>query len=535
MGQIMTERVETVRITANISNYLAGMEAARTGTTKLTTTLAQQKAAAAAAAEAQGQAATKIGTAMMAIGAVAAVGVALAVKEFADFDAKMSQVQALSHATGDEMKELSDAALHMGQSIGFSASEVADAETELVKAGIGVSDILGGALKGSLELAAAGQIDVADATEIATIALTQFKLQGKDIPHVADLLAAGADKALGGVQDLGEALKSGGLVAAQFGLSLDDTIGTLSAFANAGLIGETAGTDLRQMLLKLANPAAESEAAMKKLGISIYDSNGDFVGAAGLAGQLKDKMTDLDPATRNAALATIFGSRAIAGANVLYQEGAKGIQNWIDQVDDSGFAAKQAAAKMDNLKGDMSKLGAAFDTDLIESGSNANGVLRGLTQGLTGVVKEIGNLPGPVLAVGLGVTALTAGTLLLGGGFLVLVPKIAAAKAALITFQESGISIGKTLGKGGAVVLAVTALAGAIANIGSSSELSAGKLAQVDAVADNLTKKNLNQLFKSAGGCDLGQHEEDGQVQGISQRRRVWELLDERVGRCEVG
>jgi TP901 family phage tail tape measure protein len=102
--------------------------------------------------------------------------------------------------------------------------------------------------------------------------LTQFNLTGKDVPHVADLLAAGADKALGGVSDLGEALKSGGLVASQFGVSLEETIGTLSAFANAGLLGETAGTDLRQMLLKLADPSAQASQDDDEARDRIYDN-----------------------------------------------------------------------------------------------------------------------------------------------------------------------------------------------------------------------------------------------------------------------
>lgn len=379
----------------------------------------------------------KVGKQLLVFGAATGAAVGLAVKKFADFDAQMSQVQALSHGSADEMRQLADAALTMGQNIGFSATQVADAETELVKAGISLKNILGGALKGSLDLAAAGQIDVGQATEIATIALTQFNLAGKDVPHVADLLAAGADKALGGVGDLGEGLKSGGLIAAQFGVSLDETVGTLSAFANAGLLGETAGTGLRQMLLKLGAPSAAASKTMADLGINIYDTNGQFVGMAGLAGQLHDKMKDLDPATRNAAMATIFGAKAIQGANVLYAEGAKGIAKWTNEVNDQGFATEQARAKMDNLNGDVKKFGAAVDTALIKSGSGANDTLRGLTQSLTDVAKFVGGIPQPVLSAGLAVTALTSGAALLGGGLLVLIPKIEATRAAVVRLNTS--------------------------------------------------------------------------------------------------
>src|SRR5206468_1362290 len=113
-------------------------------------------------------------------------------------------------------------------------------------------------------------------------------------------------------------------------------------FANAGLLGETAGTDLRQMLLKLADPSKQAADAMKTYGITLYDASGKFVGISDLAGQLHDKLVGLDEATRNSTLATIFGARAIAGANVLYNEGAAGIATWTKNVDDSGFAAQQA-------------------------------------------------------------------------------------------------------------------------------------------------------------------------------------------------
>jgi len=107
--------------------------------------------------------------------------------------------------------------------------------TELGKAGIGTADILGGALAGSLDLAAAGEIGVAQAAEIAATTLVQFRLAGSETTHVADLLAAAAGKAQGGVTDMAAALGQSGLVASQMGLSVEETTGTLAAFASAGL------------------------------------------------------------------------------------------------------------------------------------------------------------------------------------------------------------------------------------------------------------------------------------------------------------
>lgn len=488
----MADRTTKVTLIAEVSNYIAGMSKAAAATKK-TGTEAQKLSA-------QKQAFADVGHTALVAGGVIAAGIAVAIRAYAEFDAKMSQVRSLSHASGDDMAKLGDAAMTAGTAFGFSAAQSADAEIELVKAGVAVKDILGGALTGSLQLAAAGQIDVADATEIATIALTQFGLKGSDIPHVADLLAAGADKALGGVADLGEALKSGGLVASQFGVSLDETVGTLSAFANAGLIGETAGTDLRQMLLKLAAPSQQSADDMAKLGIGLYDAQGKFVGLANLAGQLHDKLGGLDEATRNQTLATIFGSRAIAGANVLYKEGTKGISKWTNSVNDTGFAASQAAGKMDNLQGDVTKLGSAFQNDLIKGGSGANDILRGTVQNVTGLVKTFAAVPEPVAAVGMAIAGVTAGVALLGGGFLTLVPKIQATKAAMAELNISGATVGKTFGKGGLIAVGLVGLEGALAGANSSIQLTSDQVSSLNARINTSDFSGLNKEFTDQYG-----------------------------------
>jgi hypothetical protein len=239
------------------------------------------------------------------------------------------------------------------------------------------------------------------------------------------------------------------------------------------------------MLLKLANPSADSAATMTKLGISLYDASGKFVGLTNLAGQLKDKLGDQTEATRNSALATIFGSRAIAGANVLYKEGAAGIAKWTDEVDTSGFAAKQAAGKMDNLNGDLSKLGAAFQKDLITSGSTANNTLREMVQLLTGLVSAYGNLPAPVQGTVLAIGAVVAVLALASGAFLTIIPRIAATKEAMATL---GITMKSTAIAGGVTAGALTALT-----------LVVGYFAQKQAEADSNTADFKTTLNETTG------------------------------------
>jgi TP901 family phage tail tape measure protein len=142
-----------------------------------------------------------------------AAGFGYAVKAAADFDKQMSAVSAATHANTQDMAALRAAALQAGKDTAYSATEAAQGITELSKAGVSTADVLGGGLKGALSLAAAGQMDVGEAAETAASAMTQFKLSGNQVPHVADLLAAAAGKAQGSVHDMGMALNQAGLVA----------------------------------------------------------------------------------------------------------------------------------------------------------------------------------------------------------------------------------------------------------------------------------------------------------------------------------
>ena len=453
----MTERVVKVSLTAQVSNYLAGMEQAR----KKTSEVGSEAEKAKAKVEAQAQAMQQIGTGLLAIGAVAAVGVGMAIKKFADFDAAMSEVQASTHESAENMGLLRDAAIEAGASTVFTATEAANAIDELSKAGVSAADVLGGALAGSLDLASAGGLGVADAASIAATALTQFKLEGSDIPHVADLLAAGAGKAQGSVQDLGAALAQGGLVASQAGMSLDETTGALAAFASAGLIGSDAGTSLKTMLLALEKPSGKAAQLMEDYGISVYDNQGKMLGMSEIAGQLQAGLKDLTDEQRNSALATIFGTDAVRSASVLYDQGAKGIDSWNKKVNDSGYAAETARIKLDNLNGDVEKLGGAFDTALIKAGSASDFALRGLVQTVTQLVDIFGSAPLGVQQVALALGVLTAGASLAGGAFLLGVPKIAQFQVALAQLAASEIPAvaAAAVGMQGAVVKSGAALA----------------------------------------------------------------------------
>lgn len=412
----------------------------------------------------------RMGQAATVSGALLAGGLALVVRSSAQFGQAMSGVAATGQDARNNIDALRQSALKMGPELGVSAKDAAGAIESLLKAGVSAKDVLGGALPGALTLAAAGTMDVGDAAEIAATALTQFKLSGKDIPHVADLLAAGAGKAQGEVSDMAAALKQSGLVASQFGLSLEETVGTLTAFASAGLLGSDAGTSLRTMLLRLGNPAGEAADTMKRLGIAAYDSRGQFVGMASLADQLKTRLKGLTPAQRDAAMATIFGSDAIRAANVLYAQGAAGIQQWTSEVNAQGFASDTAATKLDNLMGDLKKLGAAAEAAAIQMGSGMDGPLRGLVKNATGLVEWFGKLPAPIQQGAAMLAGFGGGALLAGGALMKLSVSAVDTWRSFRDLVPAGSKLSGALGKLGIAATVASAAFATAAWIGSTQQ-----------------------------------------------------------------
>lgn len=438
------------------------------------------------------RASTEVGKGMLVAGTALAAGVALSVVEFAKYDKALAGYRAVSQATRAETDALTKQAMKLGETYGYTAVEVVNAATALNKAGVSTKDVLGGALSGALTLAATDTIDVAEAAEVAAIAMTQFKLQGKDVPHIADLLAAGAANAVGDVKDLSWGLRQSGLVASQFGLSIEETVGTLSAFASAGLIGSDAGTSFKQMLLSLASPSGVAAKKMAELGLSAYDANGDFIGITALAGELQDKLGGLSQEGRNAALSLIFGQDAIRSSAVLYEMGAEKLGAWIDKNDEAGFAAKVAAEKMNNLNGDWKKLTVSINNGLIDMGSNADSFLRPIIQSVTGAVQAFRDLPEPVKGGILAVAGLTSGALLLGGAILTAVPKI-------VEFKESWDKLSASAGKHAGTMSKVITVVSGITAAYAAASVAIRMMSDAQIAADR--KANSTEIVNRIAGA----------------------------------
>ncbi len=307
----------------------------------------------------------------------------------ADFDKQMAATGAVSNATAEQLATLREQALKAGADTAFSASQAAAGQEELIKAGVSLKDVLAGGLDGALSLAAAGGIDVAQAATFASNALNTFKLSGDQTTHVADVIAAAANKSAIDVTDFGYSMQAGGLVASQMGFSLEETAAAFAAFGQAGLKGSDAGTSFKTFLSNLTPATKQARAEMARLGLDFTNADGTFVSLAEVAGQLQTKLGGLTDEQRAMALETLFGSDSVRAASVLFSEGAAGVEKWTQAVSESGFAGQVASKRLDNLAGDIEAFKGSVETAFISAGSAASAPLRSIVQTATETVNGI--------------------------------------------------------------------------------------------------------------------------------------------------
>lgn len=450
---------------------------------------------------------SKVGIAAGIAGASIAAGIGLAINASMGFDSSMSMVGAVSGATAEQMGRLRQAALDAGAATIFSAKDAADAEGELAKAGISVSDILNGALMGSLDLAAAGQLELGRSAEIAAQAMQIFSLKGTDVSHIADVFAAAANKSTGSVESLAQGLENvGGVAAKLFGLSLEETVGTLALFDQNALRGAEGGNALRSALMALATPTDQQREAMKAVNLEVYDAQGNFVGLSQLAGNLQTSFQGATEEQRNLALGIIFGSYGIRAANVLYQEGEEGVRKWTEAVDDQGAAARFSGTLMDNLAGDMENLQGSIETALIGAGSQGNDVLRFMAQRATDAVNGIAELPGPMQAAGLGMGGLLAAGLGLVFVLGTMIPKWHEVQDALRASGSAGEFAAEHMGKIARVGAGLTGAIVSFQMIGKSTESSAMGIAGMAAAGAAIGSvfPGYGTAIGAAAGATLG-------------------------------
>lgn len=287
-----------------------------------------------------------------------------------EFGNKIAQVSGYLDVEGENLEAMRQLALKWGKDTKYSATEAADAISELAKGGMTQAQIEGGALEATMLLASAGNISMADAAGVAVTAIKTFGLAAGDASEVADALAGAANKSTAEVDSLASAFKYVGGWATLAQWNINDVSGALGLLADHGMQGEMAGTALRNVMQRVAAPTDKAAAIMEKYGIQVRDASGHMKSATEIVDELNEAFDGIDEETRDEALNSIFGARALPAAIALMEEGSEGLQKYIDATKTTGYAAEMAQDQLGDLGWALELLRGEAETASVNLGAS---------------------------------------------------------------------------------------------------------------------------------------------------------------------
>ena len=340
-----------------------------------------------------GKSMTSVGSTLTKSVTVPLLGIGTAgLKVASDFDSAMSGVKAISGATGEEFDALRAKAIELGGSTAFSANEVAEAMTEMAKAGWDSQQILDG-MGGVLDAAAASGENLGTVSTIVADAITGFGMEAKESTRVADLLTQAANSGTIGINDLGESFKYIAPVAGSMGLSIEDVTTALSAMSMSGIKGSQAGTSLRGVLTRMVKPTDQVAAAMDELGIVLTNSDGTFKSLDQILSEMRGSFSGLTDEQKTYYAATLAGQEGMSGLLSLLNMSQEEYDEIAASMDNASGVAKETAEVMrDNLAADVEELGGSLESLAITLAEHIIPHLRTFVQWLTELVGKFTDL-----------------------------------------------------------------------------------------------------------------------------------------------
>ena len=324
-------------------------------------------------------------------GVVAGLGVA-AVKTASDFDSAMSQVKAVSGATGSDFDALRDKAREMGAKTKFSASEAADALNYMAMAGWKTGDMLDG-IEGVMNLAAASGEDLALTSDIVTDALTAFGLKASDSAHFADILAAASSNSNTNVAMMGETFKYCAPIAGALGFSAEDAAEAIGLMANAGIKSSQAGTALRTIMNNLTSEIQISGAALGEVTIQTTNTDGSMRELSVILGECRTAFAELSESEKAQAAEALVGKNAMSGFLALMNAGEEDVRKLSEAISDCDGASEEMALTMqDNLEGQLTILKSQLEELAISIGDMLMPAIRTIVGWIQGFVDTLNQM-----------------------------------------------------------------------------------------------------------------------------------------------
>lgn len=307
-----------------------------------------------------------------------------------NFESAMSQVEAISGATGSDLDALTKKAQEMGAKTKFSATESAEAFSYMAMAGWDTEDMLNG-IEGVMALSAASGEDLARTSDIVTDALTAMGYSAGDAGHLADVMAAASANANTNVGLMGSTFQYAAPLVGALGYSMEDTATAIGLMANAGIKGDKAGTALRAMLTRLASPTAEVQGKMENLGISLTDNEGKMKPLRKVIRELRDGFSELSEKEKAGAASAIAGKNAMSGLLAIVNSSESDFNKLISAVDNAnGAAEKMSGTMMNNVAGGFTMLKSAIEGVEIQIFNKFKPALNEGISSITDFVNSIG-------------------------------------------------------------------------------------------------------------------------------------------------
>lgn len=321
----------------------------------------------------------------------AGAGIADTVKTYADFEAAMSEVKAISGATSEEFAQLTEKANQMGAVTKFTASESAEAFKYMAQAGWDAKEMMDG-IEGLMSLAAASGEDLGTTSDIVTDALTAFGMAAKDSGRFADVMAMAANATNTDVAKMGDTFKYVAPVAGALGYSIEDTAVAIGLMANNGIKASQAGTSLRSLLTNLTHPVGQAEDAINDLGISITNADGSVKPLSQTLQELRSKFSALSEAERAQYAAMLAGQEGMSGLLAIVNASEQDFASLTDQINNSSGAAEEMAdIMMDNLAGKFELFTGSLDSMKLSLGEKFKPYLIEALDWLTNKVPDVEN------------------------------------------------------------------------------------------------------------------------------------------------
>lgn len=321
----------------------------------------------------------------------AGAGIADTVKTYADFEAAMSEVKAISGATSEEFAQLTEKANQMGAVTKFTASESAEAFKYMAQAGWDAKEMMDG-IEGLMSLAAASGEDLGTTSDIVTDALTAFGMAAKDSGRFADVMAMAANATNTDVAKMGDTFKYVAPVAGALGYSIEDTAVAIGLMANNGIKASQAGTSLRSLLTNLTHPVGQAADAIEELDISITNADGSVKPLSQTLQELRSKFSALSEAERAQYAAMLAGQEGMSGLLAIVNASEQDFASLTDQINNSSGAAEEMAdIMMDNLAGKFELFTGSLDSMKLSLGEKFKPYLIEALDWLTNKVPDVEN------------------------------------------------------------------------------------------------------------------------------------------------